>query len=536
MPRIASLTAAVGAVQNPSRAAQSAVRGVVTEGTGGRWAYAPEERLSLRRLSVLERAAISSAPPPLERLRTVTVTHVRAQSVDAARRRRGAKRAWAVVRAYVCTGTLRPVFFEAARRAAAARRIVQSTSLRFVESKQRPSAVPEEAPMPSIDVLRRFMGSRTKLTAYWLAATRGEALFAASLVLGLLQFLLLCLEVSFYSGGVGSETQDTVQLDAVLWPYTVIDALTVVALVGFLAVILLAPLVLRETSSAEPLRVLAARALRGAVMRAGRCCGILVRGAAPAGEGARGDDDARAGRSALLHAIALTAQAVCLASVFGERRNSDIFVGVFCLLRLYQVVFHYSTNPLFHLHGAIDHASQKRAASFMTGASLVWVNRTPDAFLALFDELLQLVSETGAHCPGLISVRCYITAATKAERSAINELVAATALEGCVFFERPDVRVEIERICAPLAAPALGGGSFSGGVASAASPPQSPNASEAQDARDAARMQLLRDAALSVYVCGNAALASTVRLAFMQARKVYDGRLVLAFGSETVFG
>ena len=530
-PRIASLTAAA----EVAMLAQRAVRGVMTEGTGGQWAYAPPERLSLRRLSVLERAAIATVPPPLERLQTVTVTHVRAQSVDAARRRRGAKRAWAVLRSYVCTGTLRPVFFEAARRAAAARRMVQSTSLRFIESKHRPSALPAEAPVPSIDVLRRFMGSRAKLTAYWLAATRGEALFAASLAFGLLQFLLLCLEVSFYTSGLGTETQEAVQLDAVLWPYTVLDALSVVALVGFLAVIVLSPLVLRETSSSQPLRVLVLRALRGAVLRAGQCCGILVRGMAPGAEGTH-SEDTNSGRATLLHLIALTAQAVCLASVFGLRRNNDIFVGVFGLLRAYQIVYHYVTNPLFYIHSAVDHASQKRAASFMTGASLVWVNRTPDMFVSFYDELLQLVSETSAHCPGLISVRCYITAATKAERAAISELIASTALEGCVFWERPDVRVEIERICSPLATPALGGGSFSGGVATSASPPHSPTAAAAQDACDAVRMQLLRDAALSVYVCGNPALASTVRVAFMQARKSYDGRLVLAYGSETVFG
>ena len=52
-------------------------------------------------------------------------------------------------------------------------------------------ALPAEAPVPSIDVLRRFMDSRAQLTSYWLAATRGEALFAASLALGLLQLLLL---------------------------------------------------------------------------------------------------------------------------------------------------------------------------------------------------------------------------------------------------------------------------------------------------------------------------------------------------------
>ncbi len=103
------------------------------------------------------------------------------------------------------------------------------------------------------------------------------------------------------------------------------------------------------------------------------------------------------------------------------------------------------------------------------------------------------------------------------------------------MFERPDARVELERICRPLAAPAPGSGAAAGGAAASAS--QSPAAkARAASAHDAARMQVLRDAALSVYVCGNTALAGSVRVAFMQARKAYYGRLVLAFGAETVFG
>ena len=213
----------------------------------------------------------------------------------------------------------------------------------------------------------------------------------------------------------------------------------------------------------------------------------------------------------ILHVLALTGLALVTASYFGSVRPSPTVVGIICLLRAYELFFFYTTNALFLMHRAAGVRAMRRQAAFMQTVQLHWVIRSADSLLAIFFELEEIVRETRRLSPNLLHVRVYVTAASPKERETIEELSAGSALAGAVVYGRPDFTTILAAAAEPLA-------SHSGALAATSS------------------SELLLDAALNVFVCGNPSLAASARDAFLRVRRIYASKVLLAYGAETVFG
>ena len=376
------------------------------------------------------------------------------------------------------------------------------------------------------------MESKRRLARVLLAATRHQIFFICSLALGLWSFLSLLLEISFFCNSSGFPGFDALPplaspdgwIAPVTWPYSALDGITAVSLVGWLIIIFVQPELLADdgaesgdggggigggAASPSSPGAPSPSVTRRLVRRFSGWFSWLSRGAAVSRRSGN-SQNARIGFP-VLHLLALTGLALVTASYFATVRPSSTVVGLICLLRAYQMFFMYTTNPLFLMHRAAGVRAMRRQAAFMTTVQLHWVLRSADSLFSVFFELLEIVRETRRLSPNLLHVRIYITAATPKERETIEALAAGTALAGAFVFARPD-------ICAILAAAAQPLAGQSGALATTSS------------------SKLLLDAALNVFVCGNPGLAASARDAFLRVRRVYADKVLLAYGAETVFG
>ena len=385
---------------------------------------------------------------------------------------------------------------------------------------------------PPVDILSSFMDSRKRLHTYWLAATHGWFFFFFSMLLGVLQILCIGLEVSWSHSELGNEPFPP----QYTWPFRALDIISAVAIALSAAVLALQPIVMAEGASS--IRGVLALALGRARASVRRTVNSLTRRAIYQPQEPAGGDDSNASRvgSVTLHLCALLAQAVLLAHFWGRPRFGEPFVlGAFLLLRAYLAVLHYCTNPLFLVHSAEDAAAHRLQAAFMTSTRLLWTLRTPDLFECVFEELAAIVEDMHESMgEAYVSARIFITQASPQERALVEELVAGSALEGCLVFARPNFGAELGAACQSLAAGTASDGGGGGGGGGGGPEGHGDAPLPAGVARGEAADVLA--SSLSVFVCGAPAVASDVREAVLGLRAVYSRRLAVTLGMETVFG
>lgn len=465
-----------------------------------------------------------------------------------------AKRAWQALRAKFRSGEGRAFVLSLLVQATHPRRFINASTYRLPISMDASVARERSFPLAAVpprsgsssrynaatigpdltdstlELLRRYLSSRRTLATFWLAATRSLLFCSLSLLIGAWQFLATCLELSFYTGGLGTGFSERIQ-----WPYYALDGITVASLLGFLFVVIVQPWVMKESYSAEvSTTAIIGREIVDRCRRFARHLSLRQHGGdgtalwnAPTNSASSATVQSRG--ATLLNLIALVAQAVLVSLNFGTPRPSTLIVTLLCLTRLYQMFFHYSTNPLFLLRTGEDASAQREKAAFMTSAHLLWVSRTPEMFLATFHELRDIVGATRSG-PLRVRVECFITAADESEKARVRDVISGTVLEGCVQFSRPSVDSSFSAVCDSLLHE-----SDQQGDSPHHAPPSTAAAMVPLRASSTVPMPVVTPA-LNVFVCGSTALAADARKAFMAARERVRGRMVLAFGSETVFG
>lgn len=446
----------------------------------------------------------------------------------------------------------------------------------------------------TVDTLRALMDRRRESALYWRAATRFPLVFGLSIVLGVFQFTAIWLELSWRDAGLGLEPELIDGMTtAYTWPFTVLDILTAIAIAGFMALILAQPLLLSERSTSS----LSTTLLRNA--QSGPLILHLLAASAQAILLAASFGQPRV-YSGLIFAVfeILRAYQMCfhyatnpLFLVAGPENAAAMRRGAAFLTGANLVWVNRDASAFLCLAEEMAAIADDIAATcgddFMQVRGDGYVEDDDDiqsgfAYLLplcgaaahpIASALCALSASTPFHplrCSHSLlrlQVRVYITGeVTAAERAAIAGIVEGSPLEGAVTFGRPDMPALLNGMCAQLAAPVpprvggvkeasadcgcFGGGNGGGGAGGSASSPRSPpfgaspavsptlaHTTSAFGPEGAGGAALLpRDPALNVLFCGSPGLAASVRESVMAARDTYKGRLVVAFGAETVFG
>lgn len=262
-------------------------------------------------------------------------------------------------------------------------------------------------------------------------ATKRTSLCLVSLLTGCLQFLLVFLEISYWSNGVSQS-----------WPWIITNSLTIVSLVGLLVTNAYSCYVSRVCISdssdsadvSEECLNLSGRARK------------IVRGSSqnPPIPGATV-------YQLLQNLILVGAMGAVVGVYWGRKYPDGMMLALMCLLRSLQMLYHFGTNPLFLLNGPENVRSFCSNAFFLQHVQVQWVTSSTETFFWVFEELVETLetirTSAGHDSMRTIQAKVSITKTTDEDKILVQDLIRGTILEGCVEFSRPDMDVELRSIC-----------------------------------------------------------------------------------------
>lgn len=288
--------------------------------------------------------------------------------------------------------------------------------------------------------VQKFLSSPSALLYTWTdikfshmlyrEATKRTGLCLVSLLTGCLQFLLVFLEISYWSNDVSQS-----------WPWIITNSLTIVSLVGLLATNVFSWYVSKLCASGasdadkdEDRLNLSGRAKR------------IVRGSLqiPSIPGATV-------YQMIQNLILVGAMGAVVGVYWGEEYPDGMMLALMCLLRLLQMLYHFGTNPLFLLNGPENLRSFCSNAFFLQNVQVQWVTSSTEAFLWVFEELVETLetikASVGQDSIRSVQVKISITKTTDEDKLFVQNLIRGTSLEGCVEFSRPDMDADLRSIC-----------------------------------------------------------------------------------------